>query len=245
MDYFLNFDPLDQPAMRLFCFPHAGGGAAIYRGFADRLADSVEVWAANLPGHGSRLRETPLVDLQRTALLLAQAVTSLSDRPFAFFGHSLGARLAFETARVLRAREEALPLHLYAAGSQAPQQPPPNREWHKLPEKDLLAELRRHNGLPGELLDEPQVLAYFLPALRADLQMIETAVYHPEPPFEFPITALGGNHDPLVNVKQLAAWQEQTTGQFRLALFEGDHFFLQATKTAVLNSMVNEKLGPN
>ena len=223
--------------MRLFCFPYAGGSAAVFREFARGLPDGLEVWAANLPGHGSRLGETPLQDMRQLADGVAQEVALLNELPFAFFGHSLGARLAFEAARALRRRGQDLPEHLFAAACAAPQLPASDRAWHTLADADLVRELSSHNGLPEALLAEPQVLALFLPALRADLALFETAVYEQERPFDFPITALGGNRDTLVSVKELEAWQEQSTRVLRLALFEGDHFFLRAAQTAVLDGV--------
>lgn len=233
--WFINFESPAQPRMRLFCFPFAGGSAAVFRSFTAGLPPEIEVWAANLPGHGSRLGEAPLVDLRAAARLLAQALTPLSHGcPFAFFGHSLGALLAFEVARVLRWQGQRLPTHLYVSATIAPHLPRIDRQWHTLPDAELVAEMGKYNGLPAELLAEPELLALFLPGLRADLTMIETDVYVPERPFAFPITAFGGAADPLVSQDELTAWREQTRGKFQMTLFEGDHFFLDAAQPAIL-----------
>jgi medium-chain acyl-[acyl-carrier-protein] hydrolase len=281
-------DTLKRPQIRLYCFPYAGAGAAVFQTFAAGLPEEIEVWAANLPGHGSRLHEEPLVDLPFLVGMLAQAIAQLQaggrgqvagrrdrDRgpaqfgirnsqfgieqpatcnlqpattrttkstiqnpqslpPFAFFGHSLGALLAFEVGRLLRRQGRALPVHLFVAACPAPQLLARDRSWHRLADDELAAELRRYNGLPDELLAEPELLALFLPALRADLTLYETAVYQADRPFAFPITAFGGDHDPLVNAEELRAWRGQTSGPFHLTLFDGDHFFLRAAQPAVL-----------
>lgn len=228
-----------EPSSDLFCFPFAGGSAAHFRELARELAGAFAVWAANVPGHGARWRETAPDDMAALAAALAGALSDregagrLAARPFAFFGHSLGARLAFEVARELRRRDGPLPSHLFVSACPAPQLAIRPRAWHELADDALVAELRRYNGLPQALLEEPELLALLLPALRADLRLLETAVYTPEAPFDFPICALGGNQDPLINVQQLDAWRAQTTGAFRRVMFAGDHFFLQNAAAAV------------
>ncbi len=235
VSWFINFETLVQPRLRLFCFPFAGGSAAVFRSFAAGLTPEIEVWSANLPGHGSRLQETPLVALKMAAQLLAQALTPLSQGcPFAFFGHSMGGLLAFEVARILRRQGQVLPHHLYVSAIGAPQLPRVHRQWPSMPDAELVIELGKYSGLPAELLAEPELLALFLPGLRADLTMVETDVYVPERPFSFPITIFGGDADPLVSQDELAGWKEQTRGAFQMILFEGDHFFLDAEQPAIL-----------
>jgi surfactin synthase thioesterase subunit len=229
--------------MRLFCFPYAGGSAALFHGFARMLPPSFELWAANLPGHGSRLGETPITDLNTAANRLAAALVPLIDGlPFTFWGHSMGARLAFEVARFLRSWRIDMPVQLIVSACPGPQLPQHERCWYNLSDSQLVTELGKYGGLPEELLKhESQILALFLPALRADLRMFETAKYRQEQPLAIPITALGSNHDPLVDVKELEAWQVQTNGQFRLALFDGDHFFLHALQGTILEEILDTK----
>ncbi|MFL7870836.1 MAG: thioesterase II family protein [Anaerolineales bacterium] len=244
--WFINFNRLSRgksfarPEMRLFCFPHAGGSAAWFHGFSRALPQGFELWAANLPAHGSRLGETPMTDLNAAADRLAAALVPLIDGiPFVFLGHSMGARLAFEVARFLRSWRIDMPIQLVVSACPAPQLPGHERGWYNLSDNQLVAELRKYGGLPEELLKhEPQTVALFLPALRADLRMFETAKYRQEQPLAIPIIALGSNRDPLVDVKELEAWQDQTSRQFRLALFDGDHFFLHAAQKAILEKVV-------
>jgi medium-chain acyl-[acyl-carrier-protein] hydrolase len=240
--WFINFNRLARPEMRLFCFPHAGGSAAFFHGFTGALPQGFELWAANLPGHGSRLGETPLTDLNAAAERLATALVPLIDGvPFVFWGYSMGARLAFEIACLFRSWGIRMPEQLIASACPAPQLRRSGRRWYLLPDDRLVAELRKYGGLPVELLDEPQVLALFLPGLRADLRMFETAESTQEEPLAIPIIALGSNHDPLVDVKELEAWQDQTNGRFRLVLLDGDHFFLRALQGTIFAEILNAK----
>jgi medium-chain acyl-[acyl-carrier-protein] hydrolase len=227
----------------LFCFPHAGGSAAHFRGLAAALAGAYDIWAANLPGHGARWQETPrqalagLAGEVTGAFLAHMTLEGRAERPFAFLGLSVGARLAFEVARELRRRGERLPFCLYAVACPAPQWERHPRGWFALPQEALLTELQRHNGLPEALLAEPDLLALLLPALRADLRMMDTAGYRAEAPFTFPIFAWGGTQDRLVSVEEVEAWRAQTNGLFERILFAGDHFFLYAAPTAVADAI--------
>ena len=239
--WFINFQAANQPALRLFCFPYAGGSAAVFRELAGALPSGIELWAANLPGHGSRLQETPFSELAPLVKRLAQVFPD--DRPFALLGYSLGGRLAFELARQLRRQERHLPQHLFIIASAAPHLPPQGSTWHTLPDADLLAELRQYNGLPEVLLEEPEVLDLLLPALRADLTISATAGYARERPLPVPITALGGRSDPLVTPEALAAWREHTSEHFRLDLFDGDHFFFRGVERDLIAGIINKAIG--
>jgi medium-chain acyl-[acyl-carrier-protein] hydrolase len=239
--WFINLSPSRRPLLRLFCFPYAGGSAAVFRELADALPEDIGLWAANLPGRGSRLQHAPLAEMEPLVALLAQALPD--EQPFAFLGYSLGGRLAFEVVRALRRQGRTLPEHLFVAAASAPHLPPNGAAWHTLPEPDLLAELRQYNGVPEVVMNEPEILALLLPALRADLTMSATAVYTPERPLLVPITALGGRRDPLVSGEALAAWRDHTSGRFRLKLFDGDHFFFRAVKPELLAGIISTEIG--
>jgi medium-chain acyl-[acyl-carrier-protein] hydrolase len=158
------------------------------------------------------------------------------DRPFAFFGYSLGARVAFELARALRRHSQTLPVHLLLAACPAPQLPP-RPPLHTLPRDAFLAELDQRNGIPAEVLAEPELLELLLPMVRADFTLYETAVYHEETPLSSPITTFGGTKDPIVSPAALSAWSIQTTGPFQHVLFPGDHFFLRTAQKQLLRAI--------
>ena len=217
--WFPNAGTPDLP--RLFCFPHAGGGA--------RQPVSLAGWAAvpvRLPGRESRLAEAPFERMGPLVAALADNIDSYLDRPFAFFGHSMGAAIAFELARELRRRARPLPAMLIASGARAPQfrrhhvpPPAPSRE-------AFLEELRRLQGIPAEVLDDPALMRAILPALEADAALYRNYVYAEDPPLPLPVRAYGGADDPNVRREHLEGWAEQTTASFAVRIFPGGHFYL-------------------
>lgn len=239
---FICFQPAPQPAVRLYCFPFAGGSAAVYRHWGKALAPDVEVWAAQLPGRGSRYREKAFFRLGPLVASLAALPLAADGRPFAFFGHSLGALVAFELARFLRRQGDEMPIHLFVSACRAPQLPDPRPPLHGLPPEQMLLELQDWNGIPEELLAQPEVMSFFLPVLRADLTVAETAVYLHESPLAVPIIAFGGSEDPLVSREELAAWRHQTSRSFQMHYFSGDHFYLQETNSQPLIELVQQLL---
>lgn len=223
---------------RVFCFPYAGGGDHVYRNWVDQLPDTVEMYSVQLPGRGSRLLEKPFTSLVELSKSLAVAIPSYFDRPFIFFGHSMGAMVSFELARQLR-RGGLEPMHIFASGCHAPQIPDSN-VLHDLPESELIKELHRLNGTPKEVLENSELLSIILPALRADCMMTETYVYRSEPPLNCPITVFGGLGDPLVKREELEAWREQTSSSFSLRMLQGDHFFLHSSQPVLLSILSKE-----
>jgi medium-chain acyl-[acyl-carrier-protein] hydrolase len=171
--------------------------------------------------------ERPFTQLSPLVEALAQALVPLLDKPFAFFGHSLGALVSFELARRIRRQYGVHPVRLFVSAGRAPQIPHRTRPIHTLPDKDLLVELRRLNGMPSELLDHEELMEIMLPVLRADFAVYETYVYLTEPPLDCPISAFGGLQDLRVKDSDLEAWRAQTSASFSLRMFPGDHFFLK------------------
>jgi medium-chain acyl-[acyl-carrier-protein] hydrolase len=235
--------PRPQARLRLFCFPYAGGGAVIFRTWADGLPVDVEVCPVQLPGRGTRLMEPPFTQLSPLIQALAQALLPLLDKPFAFFGHSLGALVSFELARQLRGQYGVQPVRLFVSASRAPQLPHRGLPIHTLSEGDFLAELRHLNGTPREVLDHEELMQIALPVLRADFAVYETYVYATEPPLNHPISAFGGLRDRTVSQSDLEAWREQTSGSFSLQMFPGDHFFLNTTQPLLLRVLSQELHG--
>jgi medium-chain acyl-[acyl-carrier-protein] hydrolase len=233
--------PNPNAALRLFCFPYAGGSAQIFRSWSQRLPPSVEVCAVQLPGRGNRLREPPCTDLDTLVRTLAEALLSYLDKPFAFFGHSMGALICFELAHRLRERESPGPIQLFVSSHRAPQLDRDGPASYDLPEPEFLEELRRINGTPREVLEHPELIQLMLPFLRADFELVQAYRYPPRPPLDTPITALGGLRDEDVSREQLAGWREQTTAQFSLHMLPGDHFFIQ-TSEALLLEVLSRRL---
>jgi medium-chain acyl-[acyl-carrier-protein] hydrolase len=233
--------PRPQARLRLFCFPYAGGGALIYRTWSDGLPADVEVCPVQLPGRGTRMLEPLFTQLSPLIQALAQALLPLLDKPFVFFGHSLGALVSFELARQLRRQYDMQPVRLFVSAGRAPQLPHRGLPVHTLPDRDFLAELRRLNGTPRAVLEHEELMQIALPVLRADFAVYETYVYATELPLNCPISTFGGLRDRAVSQSDLEAWREQTSGSVSLQMFPGDHFFLHTTQPLLLR-VLSQKL---
>jgi medium-chain acyl-[acyl-carrier-protein] hydrolase len=234
--------PNPQARLRLFCFPYAGTGASIFRTWSDGLPADVEVCPVQFPGRGTRLMETPFTQLSPLVQALAQTLVPLLDKPFAFFGHSLGALVGFELARQLRRQSGVQPVRLFVSADRAPQIPHRERPIHALPEGEFLVELRRLNGIPGKVLEEAELMQIMLPVLRADFAVYETYVHSTEPPLNCPISTFGGLQDHRVSRGDLEAWRDQTSGSFSLWMFPGDHFFWNTIQPLLLK-VLSQELG--
>lgn len=241
-DWIVRLQPLPQPRLRLFCFANAGGSVAQFRNWHQSLPAGLEVCPVQLPGQGSRLREQPHTRVESLVSVLADVLQPQMDVPFAFWGYSMGALICFELARELRRRGQSLPRQLFIAARRAPQLSATEFPLHDLPEAAFIREVqRRYNGIPAILLQEADMLALFLPVLRANFEMIETYVYESGDPLPCPITAFGGLQDPTVNAGQLDSWREQTSSTFKYRMYPGDHFFLQQHQAVVLQ-MVSQDM---
>lgn len=222
--------------LRLFCFPYAGGGASIYRGWAAALPGDVEVCPVQLPGRESRLRDQPFDRLEPLIQAAADALSSHFTMPFVFFGHSMGAMIAFELTRELRRRGQTLPLHLFVAGRRAPQLPAREEPIHDLPDEEFFDKLRELNGTPEEVLQHAELMRLLAPVLRADFAVNETYELTPEEPFDLGLSAFGGLSDVEVTRDDLTGWQTHTRGRFKLRMLPGDHFFLHSARDLVLEA---------
>ena len=214
--------------IRLFCFPYAGSSAQIFHGWQQELPAEIEVSPVHLPGRGVRVGENPFTELLRLAEVLAAELSPHANKPYALFGHSVGATIAFEVARAFRREGVPLPLHLFVSGCRAPQLSHTSYRSYDLPSADLIGRLRKLNGTPSQILESPVMMEFFLPIIRADLQMIQTYNYSAEAPLSCPISAFGGWQDLEEPPEMISAWCEQTTSSFQWQMFAGDHFFLHS-----------------
>jgi medium-chain acyl-[acyl-carrier-protein] hydrolase len=231
------FPGIEAGDFRLFCFPHAGGGTLMYRSWRDRLSPLAAVVPVCLPGREQRFEEPPIEDLDALVLALASAILPHLEVPFAFFGHSMGAAIAFELTRALAGSGAPLPAALVVSAARAPQ----FRERHTPPpdpgEAEFLAELRRLEGVPPELLEHPEALRVLLPALQGDARMYRRWIYRRSPPLDIPIFAYAGSADPNVRPEHVEPWRDMTTGRFTRREFEGGHFYLQSHREAFLGAL--------
>lgn len=223
-----------QAKLRLFCFPYGGGGAGAFRTWQENLPATVEVCPVQIPGREDRLTEPSFTRLIPLVEVIAESLGGLFDKPFAFFGHSLGAMMAFELARLLRREHLAQPVHLFASGRRAPQIPDSSPPIYNLPAQEFIEALRQRNYVRKEILARTKLLEFVMPVMRADYEMVQTYAYEPEAPFDFPITAFGGAEDFDETGENLEAWRTQTTASFSSQTFPGDHFFVHAEQSSLL-----------
>jgi medium-chain acyl-[acyl-carrier-protein] hydrolase len=226
--------PLAAPRLRLFALPFAGGGASLFRLWPDELTSDVELCAIQLPGRETRFREPGFVRMRELIPHLAHAIEPLLDRPFAVFGHSMGALIALELVRELRRRGNRMPDALMVAGHAAPQLPRRGPALHALSDAEFRAELRRLGGTPAAVLENDELLEVFLPTLRADFALSETYECADEPALDVPVVVFGGTNDPRATREELDAWQSHTSGLFHVEMFDGDHFFITSHRIELL-----------
>jgi surfactin synthase thioesterase subunit len=238
--WLLSPQPNPRAGLRLFCFPYAGGSALIFRAWPAKLPPTVELVAVQPPGRGARLTEAPFTSMTALVEAAAEALLPQLDKPFALFGHSLGARLCFELTRFLRRFDRPQPSKLFVSGASAPQLPPLKEPIHDLPDNELIEALREFKGTPDEVLDNAELMQFMLPLLRADFKINESYVYRSEPPLDCPITAFGGAQDEEVSHERLEAWREQTRAGFLLRMLPGDHFFLHSSQELLLRELSRE-----
>lgn len=231
--------PRPAARLRLICLPPAGGGASRYRDWPAHLPDDVEVVSVQLPARENRFNERPIESMEQLTGPLLDGLASQLTRPFALFGHSMGALIAFELIRRMRA-DGVAPMHLFASGCRAPHLPSRSPDWHTLPDREFLATIEELGGIPPELLAESQFLDAMLPTLRSDCTLIETYMFHPQDPLSCPVSVFGGLRDKEVPPEDVRAWSRHTTGPFRVHLLPGDHFFVNSARPDLLRLVASE-----
>jgi medium-chain acyl-[acyl-carrier-protein] hydrolase len=230
-------EPDARARVRLLCFPYAGGSAFAFRRWPGLLSPEVEVCPVHLPGRGMRLRETPFTDLRRLVDAFVPVMAEHLERPFAFFGHSMGGAIAFELSRRLRSDYGVEPLHLFISGRRAPHLPDTEPPIYNLPEPEFKEELRRLNGTPAELLEHEELMEMMIPLLRADISVSQTYKCESRPSLTCPLTVFGGLEDTHDEPEGLRAWREHTTGEFNAVMFEGGHFFINTAEQPLLRAL--------
>ena len=225
-----NLKPNPSASLRLFCFPYAGGNSYIFRPWLDRIPKTIEICSIELPGRGLQLKSAPFSQIEPLVKAIATAILPYLDKPFAFFGHSMGGLVSFELARFIRREYNLEPVHLFISGRRAPQTKDAKPPIHDLTQAEFIEELRQLNGTPEVVLNNNELMELLLPILRADFAVLENYHYTPEAPLNCPISVFGGLQDPEVHLEQLEAWREQTVGSFSLKMLTGDHFFIHSSQ---------------
>jgi medium-chain acyl-[acyl-carrier-protein] hydrolase len=227
--------------LRLFCFPYAGGGTAVYHGWRAALEGvGIDVCPVQLPGRGSRLHEAPHRRIGSAVEELVAGIGPYLDLPVAFFGHSMGALIAYELARALRRRLSVEPCHLFVSGRRAPHVAHAPVPIEQLDERALIDEVERLEGTPPEVLRNHELLQLVLPTLRADFALCETYAHAPGLPLRCPLTAFGGLDDPQAARDDVEAWREHTAARFTLRMLPGGHFFINHSAETLIGIVARE-----
>jgi surfactin synthase thioesterase subunit len=231
----------ESTAVRLFCLPHAGSGAAAFYRWK-RALPHVDVCPVLLPGREMRLGEPSLEDDAELVDQLLEAVAPYLDVPFAIFGHSMGALLAYEWALRLQDAGLRQPLCLFVSGRDAAHLPSGHRELHRLDDAQFVAELKRRYGGSSAVLEDAELREVFLPILRSDIRLVEGYRHGAEELLECPVMAFAGRDDTSVSDTGLTSWGELTRGEFAERRFEGDHFYYAGVGQEALLRAIEELL---
>jgi surfactin synthase thioesterase subunit len=222
--------------IRLVILPHAGGAANFYLRMARALAPAAHVLAVQYPGRQDRLAERCIDDITELVDQVFAELTRWADRPMALFGHSMGAVVAYEVARRFAREVDGIPCHLFVSGRNAP-----SRQVPPLPLDDagIVAELRQLNGTDPQLLEDQEIRRMVLPALRGDYRALMSYTYEPGAMLTCPVTAMVGADDPKATVDDVRAWRDHTSGAFDVHTFPGDHFYVAARQTEMIDVIVD------
>ncbi len=231
--WIVRYRPNEQARLRLFCIPYAGGGASMFRPWLDGLPADIEVCGIQLPGREARLGELACTRITPLIQALADAILPYLDRPFAFYGHSMGALVCFELARQLRRISHRVPLCLYLAAYRAPQLPNPNIKIYHLP-AEVFKVVLRADGIPETILQNKELMQAMLPTLRADFEICDTYEYREKTPLSCPFVIFGGQEDVRVRLADLEAWSVHSSATCSLFMLPGSHFFLHSAQDQLL-----------
>jgi medium-chain acyl-[acyl-carrier-protein] hydrolase len=226
--------------MRLFCFTFAGSSAQIFYDWNEHVPEWLEVSGFELPGHGSRLAESPIDTQDGAAVEIADALEPYLDRPYALFGHCLGAAQAYEATRVLRERGKAQPVRLFSSGARGPHLGIPIADVESMEDDEFIEHMHKAYSAPIEFLRHPEMRPLFLPMVRADARMTQNYRYTPGPPLSYPITAVAGETDPDVQLEHLGGWRQHTTADVATRVYPGNHFFFLESAPRLLADFAAE-----
>lgn len=237
--WFRVFKPSPSAKMRLFCFPYGGSGPSVFRDWADHFSDDIEVIGVLYPGRESRTTEPLTPDIKQMAEAMLPTILQYLDKPFAFFGHSMGALISFELTRLLSAECSSLPEHLFVSAADAPHVVKSD-PIHHLPEEEFLQALIGLNGMPREVLENTEFLEYVLPIIRSDFSACANYRYSEGPLVSCPVTAYGGSNDPRVDPQYVEQWCQYAGARFQVKMFAGDHFFMTSHQREMISAIHQE-----
>ncbi|AYF77125.1 thioesterase [Nocardia yunnanensis] len=226
----------------LIC-PHAGGGASTYRPFSKALSERFDVAIFQYPGRQDRARETALrsvPEIAAGAFAEFERSPQNNSAPITVFGHSMGSVVAFEFTRL--AAEAGIPVRLLAvSGAVAPwrvaDMPP-----HPTEDEQLLDHVGGLQGTGADVLANRELMRMALPALKADYAAFDAYTCPREAVLDAPVHALGGEDDEFVTMGDLYGWQQHTSQELQVTMFEGGHFYLHDHVAAIAETLAAEPI---
>lgn len=223
----------------MYCFHHAGGAASFYRKWKPHLPSDINLFALQLPGRDNRMSEPLVSDIEELALKIANSLYE-DNKPFIFFGHSMGGLLAFEVTHILKKLQKTLPTHLFVSSVKAPHLPYRNEKLLPLDDTMLLKAISQKYGyFQSEILHCKELLDLLMPRLRSDLAICENYLYDQRAPLPIPIITFGGDQDKSASQNELLEWRIHTTASFDFKLFSGGHFYLDTEFPDIINIITN------
>ena len=230
--------PVSSETTQLFCFPHAGSGAAHYHRWQRLLAEDIQLLPVKLPGRDSRFNEDAIGEIDQ---LLDQLVPGILDsirEPFALFGHSMGGLIAYELADRLQ-RENLTPIILFVSASRAPHLYKPKASGtrlYELPDNEMIARLTNDFGKGRDTsAEELQMMRFMVNTIRADLRLLGVYEHRPRPPLTAPITAFAASEDRVVPLEAVSAWRQHTSREFKILTMPGHHFYLRQQEKSLVS----------
>lgn len=239
------FRPFPNPnaIIRLFCFPYAGGGCTAFFNWPKHIDQHIEIVCISLPGRDRRFKEEPFRRVHQIVAELKTNFYTMLNKPYAFFGHSLGTRIGFELAKQLRDMGAPEPLHLFMSACCAPHLQDLNSFIYNLPDHEFIKGIKKYDGIPEMILNDSKLLDFFLPVLKADMEAFATYKHTQSSPFSFPISVFGGVSDKITTLSDLEAWCGYTDKAFELYMFKGGHFFINDYQQELLG-IISSQLSP-
>ena len=238
--WFTDFGQGSDAPIRLFTFAHAGGGAGVFSKW-NKALPGAHVLATRLPGRESRITEPAYPAMDALIDTLAEQIATRLDRPFAFYGHSLGGLIAFELTHRLRKMGLRQPERLLIGATRSPDRKSPHPQLHALADADLVKGLGRYGNMSQSLIDSPELMIMLLPMLRADFSLVETYAYRERAPLDCPILVYYGTDDRMVDPADMEGWRTKTSADVRLQPIEAGHLF-HLTHDAELLTMIGAEL---
>ena len=241
--------PINKPRAaryKMICFPCAGGNASMFQDWPNELPDKLELLALHAPGRASRFLERAYTSMKTLVADLLCDAPILRESPYILYGHSLGARVAYEFAKQALILGYPAPVHFIASGSRSPDTPCFSQPTFNLPEDKFLDTLRCMQGTPQEVLDNDEFMQLLLPTLRADFQMAEEYIGEVSK-LPCPISVFGGKTDPNIGVDKLKRWKDYTDSEFEISMFDGGHFFINESSRPLenINRLIQKIMSAN